>query len=203
MKNQRRDNFRGLTLIEVVVASALFGTVILFTISALQSSFFAAETTSIQSGLENSATSAMDLMARELKDGGTKYANFAIATSQQSITFARCIGYSNKLPVFGNRITYAVVTYDGKTCLERTEVVNGVEQKQILTDQLFPTSVAVKTANDVTINVSGANFQMLSGGIVTVTLVLAKSNYILKENTTVVDDRMIVTSQTCVHMVNS
>src|SRR5690348_5680905 len=110
--NTRSDNLasgtqpHGFTLLETVMAMALLGTIIVFSVSALSSGFAMAEVTSIQSGLENNATSAMDLMAKELKDGGTKYANFAIDPSQQKITFARCIGYANKLPVFGNRITY-------------------------------------------------------------------------------------------------
>jgi prepilin-type N-terminal cleavage/methylation domain-containing protein len=197
-----RNKQAGFTLIELVVASAIAALVLLLTSMALRLSLFSFETTSIQADLESSASTIVDFMSKELKDGGTKYSNFAIGTTQQSITFARCTGYAAGKCTFGNQITYALVTYNGNTCLERTEIVGAEVQKRILSDKLLGTAVTVKTPLGTNVNVTGINFQMLSADVVTITVAVQKSNFMLKENVTAVDDVMVVTSQSSVQMLN-
>lgn len=193
----------GVSLVEVAIASALLATVMMLTSAALRACFFAAESTTLEAGLESSAAAAMDTVVSELKDAGTKYSNFSIGSDQRSITFARCIGYAANAPVFGNQISYAVVSYGSALCLERTEMVNGAAQKRILTDQLYPSALTMPTPQGVNVIVTGANFQMLSAGVVTMSLAVARSNYILNQNTTAVDDRMVVTSQASTLMINN
>jgi hypothetical protein len=60
-------------------------------------------------------------------------------------------------------------------------VVNGVEQKQILTDRLSPTTVDVKTAQGVTVHVTGINFQIFSSDTVTITMAVRKGTTFLKQ----------------------
>src|ERR1043165_5631662 len=153
---------KGFTLLEVIVALGLTAAVLLMSAIAMRSSLMAVDSSAIQTDLECKATAMMDLIARELKDGGTKYPGFSIASSQQSITFARCIGCNNSLPVFGNQITYGVVAYDPNYCLERSETVAGVAQKQLLTDRLSTTSTSVTNAQGVSVNVVGVSFRLVS-----------------------------------------
>lgn len=198
----RRRMQAGMTLIEIVFAAALLGLLMALTSMAVHSTMLGAQSTNVHAGLDNKAAAIVDLLSKELKDGGTKYPNFSIGTSQQSITFARSIGCAAGKPVFGNPITYAVVKYGEKTCLERTEVVNGVALKQILTDQLVPTPVTVMTAQGVPVAVTGINFQMLSADTVTIAIAVQQAHSLLRENSVTADNTMVVTALASVQMLN-
>jgi len=193
----------GFTVIEVVFAVAILTATLLVTSMAMQATMSGAETTTIHAGLNSKAAAVMDRMARELKDTGVKYSNFSIGLTQQSITFARCIGCVAGQPVFGNQITYAFVTYGTKSCLERTEIVDGVSQNEILTEQLVSTPLSVTTAQGVVVNVTGINFQMFTSDTVTITIAFQQANYRLQQNRVIDDDMMIVTGQTSVQMLNN
>jgi len=87
-------------------------------------------------------------------------------------------------------------------CIERTEVINGIPMKQILTDQLSGNSVSTVTSKGVTVNVTGVNFQILSSDVLTMTLALQKNNFLMNQNTTAMDDSLVVVSQCSVQLSN-
>ncbi len=82
----------GSLMVELLFTAALLAIVMLIAGTAMRAGALALQTTSVQSSLESKTADIMDRLVKELRDSGTKYANFAISTNQQSITFARCNG---------------------------------------------------------------------------------------------------------------
>ncbi|HLX62364.1 MAG TPA: prepilin-type N-terminal cleavage/methylation domain-containing protein [Planctomycetota bacterium] len=195
---------KGFTLIELIVATAIGGAFLLVLAMTFRASLFSVETTSIQSDLDVKAASVVDLMVKELKDaGGGMYASLTIDPSHQAITFSRCTGYANGAPTYGNPITYALATYGSSVCLERRELVNGAQQSQILCDQLSARVHTVRSAQGIDRGVTGVYFENISASVVMLTVVVEKSNYLLKTTSATTDDLMWAASQASVEIVNN
>ncbi|HLX63122.1 MAG TPA: hypothetical protein VKX17_17765, partial [Planctomycetota bacterium] len=99
----------GFTVLEIVMAVAILGGVLLMVGVAMQSTMLGAECTTIHAGLDNKAAEIVDRMAKELKDGGAKFSKFAVAQDNSYVIFSRSQGYTGGAsgkPLFGNQIQY-------------------------------------------------------------------------------------------------
>lgn len=192
---------RGFTLIEMIIATAVGALALTMVTMALKGMLFSVKTTTLQSELDIQAATIVDQMVKELKEASTK-STLYVGSTHQSITFAKCTGYTGGAATYGNLITYATTTNGNHFVLERREVVSGITQTQLLSEQLSTTARTVRSAQGVDYNVTGAYFDM-SGSVLTVTVVLERSNYMLKENSTSTDDVMWASSQASVQMANN
>lgn len=204
----------GFTLLEVVIAVAILAGVLAMLGMAMQSTLLGAECTTIHAGLDNKAAEIVDRMAKELKDGGAKFAKFAIAQDNSYVIFSRSQGYTGGAtgkPLFGNQIKYLVYTDSaaGTRSLLRVEsdpVTNAVISQEILTNQVHPGTYSVQGYDGSTnIVVGGLKFEVLPAApdTIIITLVLRQQNNLLVENTAITDDTLVITARAGVQMLNN
>ena len=191
-----------------MIAAAVFTVFLSAAALAMQQSMLGVACTSLEGGMDAKGSDILELMTKELKDSGTKYSNFTIDSTGQSITFARSIGALNNAPVFGNQIRYyAGQDPNGNTFLGRDETVNGSVQTTVMSNQLSPTAIPVTAVKGIngpgfTVNVTGINFTKTSADIVTITLVLQQTNNLLTTNVAGADNTMVIVSQGSVQLMN-
>jgi prepilin-type N-terminal cleavage/methylation domain-containing protein len=142
---------RGMTMVELIVASAITAAIMAATYSVLATSRTALEQTAVEADLAAQAMSILDRIANDLKDA--KRSSVSVpnnnSSNQSSITFQRIIGYANSNIQLSNTITYANYfdSANANYLCRRTE--NGVTAD--LTDAL--------TKTDVSTGVGGLNFR--------------------------------------------
>jgi prepilin-type N-terminal cleavage/methylation domain-containing protein len=221
-----RRRVHGFTLLEILVASTILTIVLGGVALSLQQTVASVAMTSLEGGMDAKASDLIELMSKELKDSGTKDP-FLIGGAGDSVTFRRSQGASNGAPVWGNQIRYYTFPdTSGNLCLARDEVVGGSTQTTTLCNHLSPTPLAVTAIRGVNdpygymVNVTGVNFTQTSAGIITITLILQKSNALLKQNTyegvlttpsvadsssyaNANDNIMVTVAQGAVHLLNN
>ncbi|MEI6233365.1 MAG: prepilin-type N-terminal cleavage/methylation domain-containing protein [Planctomycetota bacterium] len=203
-----RKRARGFTVIEIMIASGIFTVLIGATTMAMQQSMLGVACASLEGGMDAKGSDILELMAKELKDSGSKYANFAIDANGQSITFARSTGYTAGNTVFGNQIRYYTSTdANGNRYLARDEIVGGTAQTTILSNQLSSTATSVTAVKGINgpgynVSVTGVNFTRTAAHVVTITLILQQRNDLLIANSATGDNTMTIISQGSVQLLN-
>jgi hypothetical protein len=133
------QNGRGMTLIEIIVATAVTTTVLMAVTQVMLVSRQAINLTAIECDLAAQAVSVSDRIANELKDGVLNTITAPTGTTPSTtLTFQKCLGYGTSTMTLSNPITYAPYQDPIRNiwCVRRTE--NGASME--LTDALKPNS---------------------------------------------------------------
>jgi len=105
----------GLTLLEVVIASAILAMLTSLLYVTLKSSTDGYTAGSLQAGLNAQSRNLLEDMSWDLADAGVGTLSPAFASGSTTLTFQRNVGYSSGAIAFGSSITYAFAYEPGES----------------------------------------------------------------------------------------
>ena len=129
-------NKRGMTLVEIIVASAVTSVVLMAVTQVMFVSRQAIVQTAVECDLAAQAVSVADRIANELKDGVLSTVTPTGTTPTTTLTFQKCLGYGTSAMTMSTPITFEPYLDPIRNvwCVRRTE--NGGTME--LTDALKP-----------------------------------------------------------------
>jgi prepilin-type N-terminal cleavage/methylation domain-containing protein len=206
----RSSKYRGVTLIELLIAIIISSVALLATGTVTRMSQQALKVAAVQADLEATALNIVDNIANEIKDSGKKYTNFRCSPYPTStvltntLRFSRCSGFAGLEPTFtGEDIQYApVISGTGarqRYCLQRTTTSQDgtTSGSMIVTDALSGT---LRIYNGL--NFRGIDFRLVPGttNVVQITCCLEGRNFLTLQNGVANDDLPLVFAQTRVQL---